>query len=369
MKLPISHILAVLLASVCSASLLAEPPRLLPLQARLANEAGTPLPNGYVTVQFQIFDSPSGASALWAGEVHRATISDGLINVILGTKNPLPASRPDDPDKAFFGSTIYLQITVDTDGPDGKPDGRFTVEDKPLLPRQALVPVPYAVDSYNAQKLGGRDWSDLLQGADPRTAKLDGIRISSNSVSNATIKDAQIDRRTLVRDVVESLCPAGSIVAFAGGSASLPKGWLLCDGRSLTKTEHPTLFAAIGTAWGTDSQETFRLPDLRGVFLRGVDDSPTEGPSGNDPDRDARVPRYSGGVSGNLHGTYQVDQLKSHSHTFRRATLASNPNAPLGILADDIYKIADLQYSTGINPTGGSETRPKNAFVNYIIKE
>src|SRR5262249_48966563 len=46
----------------------------------------------------------------------------------------------------------------------------------------------------------------------------------------------------------EVVTPVGSLVAFAG--AAVPNGWLLCDGRAVSRTKFSALFAAIGTAWG-----------------------------------------------------------------------------------------------------------------------
>jgi microcystin-dependent protein len=47
-------------------------------------------------------------------------------------------------------------------------------------------------------------------------------------------------------------------------------GWLLCDGRSLSRTEYSDLFVAIGTAFGSDNGTTFKLPDARGRVLGAI---------------------------------------------------------------------------------------------------
>lgn len=56
--------------------------------------------------------------------------------------------------------------------------------------------------------------------------------------------------------------PAGMIIPFGG--ATLPEGWLDCDGASVLRATYPTLFSAIGTAWGSVDGTHFTLPDLRG---------------------------------------------------------------------------------------------------------
>ncbi len=67
------------------------------------------------------------------------------------------------------------------------------------------------------------------------------------------------------------LVPIGSILAYSGASA--PTGWVLCDGAAISRTTYATLFAAIGTSFGTgDGSTTFNVPDLRGRVLVGKDD-------------------------------------------------------------------------------------------------
>lgn len=44
-------------------------------------------------------------------------------------------------------------------------------------------------------------------------------------------------------------------------------GWLKCDGRSLPRSSYPSLFAAIGTSFGSVDSNSFNLPDCRGRVL------------------------------------------------------------------------------------------------------
>jgi len=46
-------------------------------------------------------------------------------------------------------------------------------------------------------------------------------------------------------------------------------GWLACDGSKYKVSEYPELFAAIGTIYGGDGTQDFRVPDLRGRALCG----------------------------------------------------------------------------------------------------
>lgn len=62
--------------------------------------------------------------------------------------------------------------------------------------------------------------------------------------------------------------PIGQIAFYAMNA--VPAGWLQCNGSFVSKTTYPGLFNAIGYTYG-GSGESFRLPDLRGEFIRGWD--------------------------------------------------------------------------------------------------
>jgi len=55
--------------------------------------------------------------------------------------------------------------------------------------------------------------------------------------------------------------PIGSMIDFAG--TTVPTNYLACDGSSVSRITYASLFAAIGTTWGSDSVPMFNLPDFR----------------------------------------------------------------------------------------------------------
>ena len=70
--------------------------------------------------------------------------------------------------------------------------------------------------------------------------------------------------------VLESLVPAGTI--HQTSLANAPQGYLLCQGQAISRTVYSTLFASIGTQYGTgDGSTTFNIPDLQGVVPVGLD--------------------------------------------------------------------------------------------------
>lgn len=166
--------------------------------------------------------------------------------------------------------------------------------------------------------------------------------------------------------MTQGLVPTGAVMAFAG--ESVPIGWLLCDGQEASRSAYSALFAVIGVSHGEgDGATTFHLPDYRGRFLRGVDRG-----QGRDPDSGARYAAASGGNTGDAVGTLQGDSIKEHSHNilYRAQT---NPNAAPGHyclsgLNLNNHQGPPNQTATHISGGGGVETRPHNAYINYMIK-
>lgn len=67
------------------------------------------------------------------------------------------------------------------------------------------------------------------------------------------------------------IVPVGSLIIWP--SATPPAGYLECDGAALSRATYAALFAVLGTAHNktTDAADKFRVPDLRGEFIRGWD--------------------------------------------------------------------------------------------------
>ena len=147
--------------------------------------------------------------------------------------------------------------------------------------------------------------------------------------------------------------PVGTIIAFGGNT--IPTGYLECNGEFIPSSDYPELSAVLGNSWGAPSSTNFYLPDLRGLFLRGV-----TGSSANDPDVNTRT---FTGANANAVGSMQMDTLGSHTHTTYQ-TRNNNTNVDNGGYSWSNETYFDRQ--TGA--TGGNETRPKNAYVRYIIK-
>jgi microcystin-dependent protein len=68
---------------------------------------------------------------------------------------------------------------------------------------------------------------------------------------------------TILDQFVFLSTPIGALLDFAGPNA--PPGWLIADGRAVSRTTYSALFAAIGTYWGAgNGTSTFNLPASNG---------------------------------------------------------------------------------------------------------
>lgn len=156
--------------------------------------------------------------------------------------------------------------------------------------------------------------------------------------------------------------PPGAIFDYAAPEVTVPSGWIVCDGRAVSRTTFFNLFGAIGTYWGIgDGLTTFNVPDMRGNFTRMVDLT-LSGQKGFDPDHASRTPTGTGGTEDV--GSLQTGQVQAHSHNIQ---LFSGAGGGAVKVTGDSNGIATFpnQPTAG---AGGAETRPLNLYVLKIIK-
>ena len=172
-----------------------------------------------------------------------------------------------------------------------------------------------------------------------------------------------------------SAVPTGSVHQMATTTA--PSGYLKCNGDAISRTTYADLFAIIGTTWGAgDGSTTFNVPDLRGEFVRGWDDS-------------------RGVDSGRSFASSQSSRNKAHDHTgtintsTRTLTGSFNPGTHTDINATGVFTDAgnvgtqegsdanngrridfdgSHNHSVTIPSDGGTDARPRNIALMYVIK-
>jgi hypothetical protein len=322
--------------------------QLLPFQGKLSNADGSIVSDGARLVQFKLYDAPIGGDAIWNGEVHKLSVNDGLINTILGSKASMEA--------VDFNQTVYLETTMDANG-----DNTITPADPPMLPRQIVLPAPFAHRSDKAGDAERIDGEVLFKSTntgggrigktiDPRffpnggipSSVIAGIPQGDSGVQGNQIATGAIDIHHLTRTVVDLLTPVGSIMAYWGDDD--PPGWIICDGRSLETNQ---AFARLREMTGPYA------PDLRGHFLRGLD---TSGQIDSE--------------SGRMIGHKQDEAVGSHNHqvVLPSAHSDNGDGRGYGLINVGNYDGPEVSFNVSAGGAEKEETRPVNIAVNFIIK-
>ena len=158
-------------------------------------------------------------------------------------------------------------------------------------------------------------------------------RIDSLKNENTNLK-AQIDTLKSV-----ALLPIGTVLATMVQMDTLDGIWVLADGRASTME----YFQATGED---------KVPDLRGIFLRGIN----AGLAGALADPDGER------VAGNI----QADTLGVHTHTSKSTFPTAVSDIRGTYFTGGVTNWGSVSEAT--TASGGAETRPNNAAVYWYVK-
>jgi len=138
--------------------------------------------------------------------------------------------------------------------------------------------------------------------------------------------------------------PTATIVPWS--TASVPSGFLECNGQAVSQSTYAALYAIIGTTYGDPGGGNFNVPDLQDNVAIGK--SPTKNVASTGG---ANTVTPTGNITGNVAGstanaTLSTPQLAPHSHTIPRDKFpqgGGNQNFTRGIASN-----------TGADSTGGA---------------
>lgn len=164
----------------------------------------------------------------------------------------------------------------------------------------------------------------------------------------------------------------GKVSAFA--MTTIPAGYLLCNGQSVSRNTYRDLFNVIGETFGPgNGTTTFDLPDLGGMFVRGW--------------RDGQA--YD---SGREFGSYQMQSMRDHRHltgafdgngdnnwrpintnftrneTFTGRVIIGEGSEANPATSTNLQNYARATMTTAQELTGTGENRPENVALMYAIK-
>ncbi|TBD34342.1 tail fiber protein [Rhizobium ruizarguesonis] len=298
-------------------------PLVIPYQGKLSDQSGNPIDGSKkpITLVFRIYSTPVGGVPNWQ-EVHEdISVQDGYFSALLGSQTAFP-------DPTIFKGVVYLGITID--------DGDPQTADVELRPRQAITP---SIAAFQA-------------------------RIADDAARSQEAQHAQradLALRATVADGVAGEVPIGGIVPFSGDPVNLPAAWRLCDGSLIDDPDSPL--------------KGQTMPDLRGMFVRGVDSQTALGATGGQDS----VPDHAHSFDGKGEVWLPMKSLNgwaSDSVASPALAQAWQPNHFSLTFHDDkagtdqeTHGHIGSAYVSGITlPGGGHDNRPRFLSLNYIIR-
>jgi len=145
--------------------------------------------------------------------------------------------------------------------------------------------------------------------------------------------------------------PIGSPVPWPSNTP--PTGWLICNGQAFNMAAYPQLAKAYPSG---------RLPDLRGVFIRGLD-------AGRGLDSGRAINSYQDDQIQNITG-YMPADIGQSGYIGKYVGGAFADSGAVGG-GDQGYRGGEVRrytFDASRVVRAGNETRPKNVAMNYIVQ-
>ena len=226
------------------------------------------------TIEFRIYDSPTGDHVLWGRAYSVLLDENGLFNTSLTDAAGSAISGVTGTGLAKVladnaGTTLYIGLTVDNSSGE-------------ISPRQALLAVPYAIHASDAASASG-DFT-----VEGRTTLKGGLNVAAGETTVGSLTAANLVVEGSVRAGTSGsfagygTVPVGGIIMWSGSLNQIPDGWALCNGQT------------------SNGQKT---PDLSGKFVVGYSAS----------DSDYAIGKTGGEAKHRL----LESEMPSHSHSIK----------------------------------------------------
>ena len=226
------------------------------------------------TIEFRIYDSPTGDHVLWGRAYSVLLDENGLFNTSLTDAAGSAISGVTGTGLAKVladnaGTTLYIGLTVDNSSGE-------------ISPRQALLAVPYAIHASDAASASG-DFT-----VEGRTTLKGGLNVAAGETTVGSLTATNLVVEGSVRAGTSGsfagygTVPVGGIIMWSGSLNQIPDGWVLCNGQT------------------SNGQKT---PDLSGKFVVGYSAS----------DSDYAIGKTGGEAKHRL----LESEMPSHSHSIK----------------------------------------------------
>lgn len=210
--------------------------------------------------------------------------------------------------------------------------------------------------------------------AHPYLLARDGSRTATGVLEYATVQSFTTPRDIVDKEYVDNIksyvdvevpkaVPIGAILPWMSTKTTYPDGFLKCNGATISRSDYSDLFDAIGTTYGAgNGSTTFKIPDLRGCFLRG--DGTQNGYSG------AALGSYQNPALPNITGGPITADNRSGIGNYGAIRLTSITGGGFNWDGGNNYRnyYFNASWSNTIYQDGINEVRPFNKSCQYIIK-
>jgi len=151
--------------------------------------------------------------------------------------------------------------------------------------------------------------------------------------------------------------PTATIVPWS--SASVPSGFLECNGQAVSRSTYAALFAIVATTYGSgDGSSTFNVPNLQDNVAVGKSNNKALASTGG-----ANTVASTGNVAGSTaNATLSTAQLASHSHTLSIGNQINNPASPH--LGKQAFRNSTLSNPSTAN-SGSGQGHAHNMSANF----
>lgn len=167
----------------------------------------------------------------------------------------------------------------------------------------------------------------------------------------------------------KTVVEAGRIITSAASSA--PPGTLPCDGRTLSASSYPELYAALGHAFGGTTNTSFKIPDLRGRCPIGASSNHELGSKGGAEtvtltvsNLPAHTHETKGKSKSTSHGHEVTIQSKTTSHRHPIPDLYHPDGNIIAAGGDRQYAYTSSEYTQGAVTKLTSVTHDHNGTVS-----
>lgn len=220
-----------------------------------------------------------------------------------------------------------------------------------------------------------------------------GLNLSELTSKEVSRNNLEVYSKAYIDGVLANInsVPTGTVIAFP--TSSVPDGYIKCNGATLSEAAYPELFTIIGRTYGgSAASSTFRVPDLRGEFIRGWDDGrgvdsgraigssqsheiQSHGHTGSTSN--AGTHSHSGSTDTTGAHTHELELNRwgdpRNNHAYAGSSVSSSSTHFTKSAGSHSHSLSidsggSHTHSVTVDSSGGNETRPRNVAMMYCIK-